>query len=78
MADPMDYRKKYGRDLRIIGGVDKRELAKGRKAIDREIERRVPLMKDGGFIPMPDHLIPPDVPLDDYTYYLDCMRKLRF
>ncbi len=78
MADPMEYRKKYGRDLRIIGGVDKRELAKGREAIDREIERRVPLMKDGGFIPMPDHLIPPDVPLDDYTYYLDCMRKLRF
>ncbi|MHC4915766.1 MAG: uroporphyrinogen decarboxylase family protein [Planctomycetota bacterium] len=77
-ADPMAYRRQYGRDLRVFGGIDKRELAKGRAAIDAEIERRKPLMAEGGYVPLPDHLIPPDVPLDDYRYYLDRIRELRF
>jgi len=77
-ADPMAYRRQYGRDLRIFGGIDKRQLARGRQAIDAEIERRRPLMAEGGFVPLPDHLIPPDVPLDDYRYYLDRIRELRF
>jgi uroporphyrinogen decarboxylase len=78
MADPMEYRRKHGRELRIFGGVDKRELARGRAAIDAEVERRRPLMADGGYVALPDHLIPPDVPLDDYRYYLDKIRELRF
>jgi uroporphyrinogen decarboxylase len=77
-ADPMAYRRKYGKTLRIFGGIDKRELTKGRAAIDAEIARRVPLMKDGGFIPLPDHLVIPGTPLADYRYYLDGIRKLRF
>ncbi len=77
-ADPMALRKRYGKELRIIGGIDKLELEKGREAIDAEIERRVPLMKDGGFVPMPDHFITPGVPLEDYKYYVDQMRDLRF
>jgi len=76
-ADPMAYRKKYGRELRIVGGFNKLALEKGRAAIDAEIERRIPLMKDGGFVIMPDHLITPGVPLDDYKYYLDRIRTLR-
>ena len=76
-ADPMAFRKKYGRELRIIGGFDKLALEKGRPAIDAEIERRLPLMKSGGYIVLPDHLITPDTPLDDYKYYLDRIRELR-
>lgn len=77
-ADPMVFRKKYGRDLRLIGGINKLVLEKGRKEIDAEIERRKPLMAEGGFIPMPDHLITPATPLENYKYYLDQMRELRF
>jgi hypothetical protein len=77
-ADPMNFRRRYGRQLRIFGGIDKRALARGRKAIDAEIERRIPLMKEGGFIPLPDHLIIPGTPLKDYKYYIDRIRKLRF
>jgi len=64
-ADPMEFRKKYGRELRIIGGFNKLVLEKGPEAIDAEINRRIPLMKDGGFVLMPD-------------YYLDRTRTLRF
>jgi uroporphyrinogen decarboxylase len=77
-ADPMAYRKRYGRELRIVGGFNKLVLERGRAEIDAEIQRRLPLMKDGGFLLMPDHLITPGVPLDDYRYYLDRIRSLRF
>ena len=77
-CEPRAFRQKYGRELRLFGGIDKIEIAKGPKAIDAEIARRIPLMKDGGFIPLPDHLIPPDVSLDNYKYYLERIRNLRF
>jgi hypothetical protein len=77
-ADPMAFRKKYGKALRIIGGIDKLVIPKGQKAIDEEIERRLPLMREGGFIPLPDHLITPETPLENYQYYLEKIRGLRF
>jgi len=76
-ADPMAYRKKFGRELRIMGGFNKLVLEKGPAAIDAEIERRIPLMKDGGFVMMPDHLITPGVSVENYKYYLDRVRNLR-
>lgn len=76
-ADPMEYRQKYGRELRIVGGFNKMVLEEDFEAIDAEIERRLPLMRDGGFLPMPDHLITPGTPLENYQYFLDRMRELR-
>ncbi|MCL4488846.1 MAG: hypothetical protein M1570_12045 [Chloroflexi bacterium] len=77
-ADAMDLRKRFGRELRLIGGVDKRELVKGHAAIDAEIARRVPLIREGGYIPATDHEVIPGTPLDDYRYYLEKIRALRF
>jgi hypothetical protein len=77
-TDPMPWRKKHGKALRVFGAIDKLELVKGRAAIDAEIERRIPLMRDGGYIPLPDHAIIPGTPLDDYRYYLDRLAELRF
>ena len=71
-------KKKYGKKLRVIGGINKLELEKGPDAIDAEIERRIPLMAEGGFIPLPDHLITPGTSLENYKYYLDRIRELRF
>ncbi|MDP6748388.1 MAG: hypothetical protein QGH37_15465 [Candidatus Poribacteria bacterium] len=53
---PEYMRKRFGRELLIVGGYDKLALEKGRDAIDAELERHVPLMKEGGFVIMPDHL----------------------
>ncbi|MHC5056177.1 MAG: uroporphyrinogen decarboxylase/cobalamine-independent methonine synthase family protein [Planctomycetota bacterium] len=77
-ADPAEFRRRFGKELRIFGGIDKLALARGRGEIDAEIARRVPLMKEGGFVPLPDHLIQPEVPLADYRYYLEEIGKLRF
>jgi len=77
-ADPMAFRKQYGRELRVLGGINKLVLEQDRAAIDAEIALRHPLMAEGGFVPLPDHLITPDTPLDNYRYYLDRLRGLRF
>jgi uroporphyrinogen decarboxylase len=57
-------------DLVIIGGVDKREIAKGPNAIDRVIDSIFPAMyKRGGYIPTFDHGVPEEVSLEDYIYF---------
>jgi len=77
-ADPMEVKKKYGRELRIVGGFNKMVLEKGPAEIDEEIERRLPLMKEGGYIVLPDHLITPGASLENYKYYIERIRTLRF
>jgi uroporphyrinogen decarboxylase len=74
--DPVKVRREYGRRVAMVGGVDKREIAKGRRAIEREIQRSiVPILDQGGYIPVIDHAIPPDVSLADFEYYLELKRK---
>ena len=76
-GDAMAHRRRYGKDLRVIGNFDKLTLEQGRAPVEAEIERLIPLMRDGGFIMMPDHLITPGVALDDYRWYLERVRELR-
>jgi uroporphyrinogen decarboxylase len=75
-ADPVKYRKQYGKALRMMGGFDKHILARGPDAIDAEIERLAPLVAEGGFIPFCDHRVPPDVPLAHYMHYLERARAV--
>ncbi len=75
--DPVALRRKYGKSLGLIGAIDKRALAKDRKAIQEEVMSRVPfLIETGGFIPTCDHAVPPDVPLGNYQYYLELIHRL--
>ncbi len=68
-CDVVAVRKKYP-DLLIRGGFDKRILAQGRDAIDREIDRIMPFMKrHGGYIPTCDHGVPEEVSFEDYMHY---------
>jgi len=75
--DPLRLRKTFGNDLVLSGGLDKMELAKGPKAIDRELQRKIPpLLDSGGYIPHIDHAISPELSYDDFLYYLELKRKL--
>ena len=74
-VDPYAWREEFGKELRIIGAVDKRALTHGPAAIDAELERLKPLMDQGGFIPHLDHLVPPDISYDNYRYYIDAKHK---
>ena len=76
--DPARMRKKYGRAFSMIGGIDKREIAKGKAAIDAEIRKMEALVKDEGYIPTIDHSVPPDVSLESFRYYLEQKRRVLF
>lgn len=73
---PLDVRKKFGKSLRLWGGVDKRELAKGKNAIRMHLKELIPLIEQGGFIPTVDHLVPPDVSWDNFRHYMDYKQAL--
>ena len=75
-ADPVEYRKEYGRDLLIMGGFNKRILAGRKGDITAEVERLATLVEEGGFIPFCDHLVPPDVPLGNYIHYLNEAKRV--
>lgn len=67
--DVAKLRKKYGKELLMYGGIDKRALAIGPEAIDAELERCVPIALDGGYIPTVDHSLPPDISYANFQYY---------
>jgi uroporphyrinogen decarboxylase len=73
--DVVAVRKRFGRDLRLWGGVDKRALAVGKDAMDAELRRVRPLIEEGGYVAYPDHGLPPDVPFENYRYFMQALRK---
>ncbi|MFH1421208.1 MAG: hypothetical protein ABIH42_00600, partial [Planctomycetota bacterium] len=75
-ADVYDYRRKYGKELRMMGGFDKRILAKSTDDIKREIARLSPLVEENGFIPFCDHLVPVDVPFKNYLFYVEEVKRV--
>jgi len=70
------WREKYGRELRGVGGMNKVVFARDRAAVDAEIERLRPLVELGGYLPCPDHRIPPDAEWDLVRYYCDRFRAV--
>jgi uroporphyrinogen decarboxylase len=74
-CDVNDWQGKYP-DLAMLGGIDKRALARGRQEIDRELERVRPAVERGRYIPALDHLIPDDVSWDNYCHYAWGLKRL--
>ena len=75
-AHPGELLNQYGKELRIMGGVNKMELGKGQVAIKAYLETLTPLVERGGYIPFCDHRCPPNVNPADYLYYLDLKEKM--
>ena len=74
--DAVTLRKEYGKRLLLIGNIDKRAIAEGKTAIEKEIGSKLPyLRKEGGYIPSIDHEVPPDIPYQNYVYYLNFLKK---
>jgi hypothetical protein len=70
--DINELRDTFGRKMAFCGGIDKRAMAKGGKILEAELERNLPVIQDGGFIPQCDYLdngIPPDVSWPNYVHY---------
>ena len=68
--DPLEVRRTFGRDLILMGGIDKRALVPGGDVMRREVDRVMPLVQDGGYIPELDHSVPPDVSWPNFLEYV--------
>ncbi|MFH0797017.1 MAG: uroporphyrinogen decarboxylase family protein [Candidatus Omnitrophota bacterium] len=74
--DPVELRRRYGKRIKMIGGIDKREVARGKEAIKKEVLKKLPVIEEGGYIPKIDHSISSDISLDNYSYYLNLMKEI--
>jgi len=76
----MDYRairREFGRDLRLIGGIDLDALRRGKEAVRREVEEKVPpLLEQGGYVPLADGRVREDVPFAAYAYYRELLDRV--
>jgi len=73
--DIVAFRKQFGRNMAYRQGVDKRLMAKGGRHIEAEMERLMPVIRDGGFIPGCDHGVPSDVSWPDYVHYVKLLAR---
>jgi hypothetical protein len=74
--DVIALRRKFGRELRMGGGMDKRVLAGSRAAIREMVEEKIPLLREGGYVPGCDHAMPPDIPWENYLYYRELLNQI--
>lgn len=69
-ADPVELRRRYGKRLGMMGGVDKHLIPQGADVVRRELQRLKPVVDEGGFLPLPDHRIPPSCSLEAFRDYV--------
>jgi hypothetical protein len=75
--DVRAYRRRYPA-LGIMSGLDKRALARDRAAIDREVAVAAEMVRYGRYLPGFDHLIPPDVPWENFRYAAEQLKAVCF
>ncbi len=75
--DIVQLRREYGEKLAMLGGLDKHVIRRGKEAIDRELNYKLPPLKDqGGIVFGLDHRIPNGTPLEFYRYYVRRAREI--
>jgi hypothetical protein len=62
--------------LGVVGALDKECMARGKEAIDREVERARELIRLGRFIPGPDHFVLSNVSFESYRYFMGRLREV--
>ncbi|MGC8976207.1 MAG: uroporphyrinogen decarboxylase family protein [Candidatus Ratteibacteria bacterium] len=74
--EPVELRRRYGKKIKMIGGIDKREIAKGKNEIKKEIYKKVKVIEEGGYIPKIDHSVSSDISLENYSYYIKVLKEI--
>lgn len=69
-------RQTFGRELKLIGGIDLDALRRGPEAIQEAVEMVIPLTREGGYIPLADGRVRADVPYENYLYYRQLLKTI--
>ena len=75
-ANPEDLRKKFGRKLRIFGAIDKNYIYGPEERLREHLLSLKPSVMEGGFIPIPDHRIPPQVSYRQMLCYIEIFQEI--
>lgn len=62
--------------LKFIGGYNKLKISEGKEAIDKEFERIMPVIRQGGYIPGADHQVAPSTSFENYRYYIKKLKEV--
>jgi len=55
----------------------KRWKREGKSADKKRVDTRVlPLLETGGYIPTVDDMTPPEVPFENYVYYIELLKEV--
>jgi len=74
--DPVEIKKKYGDKLVLHGGINA-VLWDDIEAIEEEIRRKVPILKEnGGYIFSSDHSIPSSVSLETFRHIISLVKDI--
>lgn len=74
--DPIAIKQTFGQDLLLHGGINA-VLWDDREAIEAEMQRMIPALKEqGGYIFSSDHSVPSSVSLDNFRYTVDLAKQL--
>ena len=73
--DVVKARKDYPQ-LQMMGGIPKSDIALGRERIDEFLADVASLLRQGGYIPFGDHLVPPEVSWGDFVYYREQLNRM--
>lgn len=78
-CDPLKYRELYGKDILLLGAIDKRVLRDccTKADVEREVMSKVPeLWRQGGYSPFVDHAVPPDVSFENFKVYIELVNEI--
>jgi hypothetical protein len=72
-----EIRQEFGRDFRLIGGIDSDSIRQTQQDIYRSVMDVVPaLLEDGGYIPLADGRVREDVSFINYVYYRKLLESI--
>ena len=73
--DAPTLRKRFGKNILLIGNIARQALMDGTEAVEREFYAKVPpMMASGGYIPAVDDAIMPDISYESYLRYYELIR----
>jgi uroporphyrinogen decarboxylase len=74
--DIFSIKKKYGKELTLIGNIDSRLMSGKKFDMESEVKKKIGFAKQGGgYIYHSDHSIPVDVSMENYCFLMDCVKK---
>ena len=75
-ANPSDIRRKYGNHVCMMGGVNKHLIASDESKLREHLLSQKPETDRGGFLPIPDHRIPPEVSYHQMQRYIQIFNEV--